>query len=421
MSSKYINKIIQGSALEVLKDMPSNFVDTCMTSPPYYSKRTYPEDTKIIWGEDKSCEHEWMVYTREANTWSTPSSGIYGVKGEYNKAWIKPREQAICSKCGAWMGQLGLEQSPVKYIDHLFHIFHELKRVLKKTGILFLNIGDSFCGSGMGYDTKEAHVKSFQNPPPKKYPSYYSKPPSSTCIGKEKWLIQKQLMMIPERLAIRMLDDGWILRSRIIWQKAQPTPHPVRDRFLDTYEYVYMFVKSRKYYFNLDKVREPHIWASRDKRSEKRRVKHKSGKSLEGQYSSNAVGYHPKGKNPGDVWKLKTAQSKIKHFAVFPQELVRKCILAGCPEEVCDKCGKPKMLKLKKKGHHLIELGFLPSCRCKEQKFIPGITLDPFAGSGTALIVARQLGLNYIGIELSKKYVSIIEDRLSSKVLSDFI
>ena len=376
---EYLDKIIQGHVLEVLKEIPSEVVDTAVTSPPYYSLRFY-KGANVVWGGDPECDHEWEFYTRPSNCWSKPGRGLYGVKGEYNKAWIKEHQQAFCKKCGAWWGQLGLEPHPQMYIDHLVQIFREVKRVLKKTGVFFLNIGDTYWGSLQGFGMKRKTKKTgFQNVLEQdQYPGHYFMPPTGSKDITSKWLQPKQKLMIPSRVAIALQEDGWILRNTIIWHKPNHMPHPVKDRLTNAYESIFFFVKNKKYFFNLDAIREPHIWASKDKRSLLRRVPHKSGKSLTGQYASNAVGYHPLGKNPGNVWRIKTSSFKGGHFAVFPEELVRKCLIAGCPEN--------------------------------------GVVLDPFIGSGTTAVIAKSLGLHYIGIEIVPKYVEMARNRIKGKL-----
>jgi len=464
--SEYLNKIILGDALEVLKNIPSEIVDCCITSPPYYSLRFYPGTNKV-WDGDPNCDHEWEYYTRASNCWGVPGKGVYGVKGEYNKAWIREHNQAFCKKCGAWWGQLGLEPHPQMYIDHLVQIFREVKRVLKKTGVFFLNIGDTYWGGLQGFGTIKGHWRSKINREDK-YVSQYFMPPTGNKKIRSNWLQPKQKLMIPSRVAIALQEDGWILRNTIIWYKPNHMPHPVKDRLVSAYEPVYMFVKNNKYYFDLDSIRKPHKWADKDKRSLFGRVEHKTGKWKESGMAGAAVGYHELGRNPGDVWKIKTANYKGAHFAVFPEELVEKCLKAGCPREVCKKCGTPKFRKyeiIERDWNDLTEeekefirkrygtnkdgeykgiskkdlngndpserkrriiksmlkkkkfIGYVPICKCKKE-FEPGLVLDPFVGSGTTAKVAKALGLNYIGIELNKEYVELATIRLKESIVN---
>ena len=408
--SEYFDRIILGNAVEVLRKLPDNLVDTIMTSPPYYGQRYYPGAETVYDGQE-NCEHDWETYIRPSNCWSTPGQGIYGTKGEYNKAWVKAHEQAFCRKCGAWRGQLGQEPDPEQYINHLLQIFRECYRILKPSGVFFLNIGDAYWSS-LGLKTNS------------------------------KWVRPKQLLMVPYRLASRMQEEGWLLRNIIIWRKTCPVPHPVKDRLTNTYEPVFLFTKSPKYYFDLDSIREPHRLS-------------KTGETV--------PGYHPLGKNPGDVWEIKTAQYPGAHTAVFPEELVEKCLLAGCPKEVCSRCGKPKVRKYRiverrfedlteeekeylhkvfsitRDGKQIVRkkdspedrafrekclkallkkkefIGLEPSCKCGSG-FRPGVVLDPFIGSGTTAVVAKSLGLHFIGIDISPKYVKMAEDRLRSTI-----
>jgi len=437
---EYLDKIIQGHVLEVLKQIPSEVVDCVVTSPPYYFLRDYGEGSEAIWGGDPSCDHEWVEYERASNCWSVPGRGVYGVKGEYNKAWVKSHKQAFCKKCGAWKGQLGLEPVWWMYIEHLNMIFHEIRRILKKTGTMFIVIGDTYFG-GRGFN--DHRVK-------KNFRTKINYEFRKEMQDKDPIYQPKCLMGIPYRLAFRLIEDGWIWRNNIIWHKVNHMPHPVKDRLTKAHESILFFVKDQKYFFDLDAIRKPHIWADKDKRSLIGRVPHKSGKSLSGQYASNAVGYHPGGKNPGDVWSIKTASYKGAHFAVFPEELVRECLLAGCPREVCVKCGKPKVRVTTKEyiptrpgintgtgksgspedpnrslhdspvSKYRMKIvyktvGWEPSCKCRVG-FRPGIVLDPFVGSGTTAVVAKSLGLHYIGIEVVPKYVEMARNRIKGKL-----
>jgi DNA modification methylase len=228
-------------------------------------------------------------------------------------------------------GQAGSENDSQEWIDKMIQLCQLLKPKLKKTGTMFWNIGES-------YDNK-------------------------------------QLLGLPWQFALAMKKNWW-LRNAIIWIKPNAMPTSAIDRFKNSYEYIFLFAKSTKYFFDIDSVREPHIWAERDKRSKLRRVEHKCKKDFsEQQYSIGGVGYHPLGKNPGNVWQINTQPHKFLHFAVFPEELAERCILSGCPEN--------------------------------------GVVLDPFMGSGTTAIVARALKRQYIGFELNPEYIEIANKRLA--------
>ena len=217
----WVGKIHCGDAYKLLKLMPSESVDVCITSPPYYGLRVYGENAVTVFGGNSNCEHEW---------------------GDLN----------FCVKCGAWRGQLGLEPSYKMYVEHLVELFREVKRVLKKTGSLWLNIGDTYAGSHCGRGDKTL----YQNLRRKRVAEQmYNKPSPQAKTD----LPPKCLMGIPWRVALAMIDDGWILRNAVIWYKPNAMPSSVKDRLTQTYEYIFHFVKSRKYYYNLDNIRVPHI------------------------------------------------------------------------------------------------------------------------------------------------------------------
>jgi len=222
----FINKIICGDCLDVMKKMPAASVDMCLTSPPYWGLRDY--GVEQIFGGDADCEHEWE---RER---------ILGARFAQD-ATRRADPTRHCLKCGAWKGQLGLEPTPELYIEHMTEIFHEVKRVLKKEGTLWLNIGDTYSSSGgAGGDYNNGGLKEGQ---PK-----YKQGTSS--------LQPKCLCMIPERLVWSLIQDGWILRNKIVWYKPNGMPSSVKDRFSNKWEYIYLFSQSKKYYFDLDAVRE---------------------------------------------------------------------------------------------------------------------------------------------------------------------
>jgi DNA modification methylase len=232
----------------------------------------------------------------------------------------------------------------------------------------------------------------------------------------------------------------WILRNAIVWHKPNSMPASVKDRLSNTYEHVFHFVKSRKYYYNLDAIRVPHKFAAkpfniRVRDAQKGRLKQKWGvlahasereaKAYDeknypkyppheprhfqllsmgiahGGHTGKTVRHdHPLGKNPGDLWKINSKPHPFAHFAVYPEEICVRPILSSCPEKVCTKCGMPQLPTVKK-------------CECG-QGFRPGIVLDMFAGSGTTLVVAKKLGRDFVGIELNPEYVKIAQSRLAS-------
>jgi len=318
-----INKIYHGDALSVLRTFPDNSIDMCMTSPPYWGLRDY---------------------------------GVEQVFPDGSK------------------GQLGLEPTPEMYIQHMAEIFHEVKRVLKKTGTLWIVIGDTYWGGGNAQGHTEntvqfGTVKTLEH-------GAVSKP-----VARGNQFQSKCLCMIPERLAWSMIQDGWILRNKNIWYKHNAMPSSAQDRFSNKYEFVYMFSQAQKYYFDLDAVREECSDISVKRAEyEKRRISNGKGISSIG-YKSDAYGMparfvklNPAGKNPGDEFEINTQPFPEAHFAVYPVKLCEKPIKAGCP-----------------KG---------------------GIVLDPFSGAGTTCYTAAKLGRDFVGIEISEKYKAMSEDRI---------
>ncbi len=314
-----------------------------MTSPPYWGLRNYGEGACKIWDEDFECKHEWVesgVY------YSKPHHGIgsktMGIPCVTKEALNKPKpESVICHRCGAWYGQLGLESLPDMYVKHLLQIFRELKKILKSTGSFYLNMGDTYAGSSCGSNNKTCKCKNFTGR--EQYENKYGKPApqASTQIPR------KSLCMIPERVALAMIGDGWILRNKIIWHKPNPMPSSVKDRLNNTWEYLFHFVKRQKYYYNLDAIREPYKTASLKRTKRKWDGHREPGASWQGMDISKMC--HPNGKNPGDVFKITTKAFPEAHFVVYPEKLCEAPIKAVCPESVCKKCGQPKRQVIKTK------------------------------------------------------------------------
>lgn len=284
-----LDYIYQGDALEVLKQMPSESVDMCITSPPYWNMRDY---------------------------------------GDKN--------------------QLGLEYTTSEFIDNLYNVFHELKRVLKDEGSLWINIRDTYSKG-----VKRCGVKN------------------------------KSLSMIPERLIIKLLDDGWILRNDIIWHKPNAMPDSCKNRFTVDYEHLYFLTKKDKgYYFktqyepytsNIKDKKDSVNNNDKDKRSaliESKMVRH----GANGTTLNSPSKWSDKGRIKRTTWSISTKAYKEAHFATYPTELIECPIDAGCPEG--------------------------------------GIVLDPFMGSGTTGVVAKKQGKHYVGIELNKEYIEIADNRI---------
>lgn len=282
-------------------------------------------------------------------------------------------------------GQYGLEDSPVEYVENLRALFADLRRVLADDGTLWLNLGDSYY-SGRGNpgpnsaDKKQSARRGWVRP-------------QDRC-GVQ-WASPKNLLGIPWRVAFALQEDGWILRNDIVWAKPNGMPESVTDRLASKHEYLFMFSKAQRYWFNLDAIREPHSEASvaRLASGPVAIARRTPGEMRDANIYGAAAGTnltpngkrhnngHAGGKNPGDVWTLPTQPFPGAHFAVMPVALAQRCIVAGC---------KPG-----------------------------GTVLDPFSGSGTTGLAAQRTGRKYIGIDLNSEYLDLsLRTRLSDSALN---
>jgi DNA modification methylase len=281
-------------------------------------------------------------------------------------------------------GQLGLEAHVDQWVEGLRLVMRELRRVLTPTGSVWLNLGDSYSTGREGAQAKS-------------------------------------LLLGPERLALGLIADGWIVRNKVVWAKRNPMPSPVPDRLACNWEVVYMLTRSRTYYFDLHAIRVPHTSVRKAKPSGRGwsvppawRVSTSSNSGLDALSASGQVG-HPLGKNPGDVWTLSTASYRGAHHAVFPLALAERPIRAGCPERRCLNCRHPWTRETVRKLGHLAVRGELrPGCDCRSV-WEPGVVLDPFIGSGTTAIAAEQHGRNWLGIELNPTFARLAEQRIAAE------
>lgn len=343
------NHFYIGDASELIqKHLPDNSVHCVITSPPYFGLRSYLEE------DDPNKNKE-----------------------------------------------IGLEKTPEEYVNNLVKLFQEIKRVLHPQGTVWLNIGDSYNGSGkVGKKHNPDHVVFGQKIKNKMYGT-------STHI---KGLKPKDLIGIPWKVAFALQEDGWYLRSDIIWSKPNPMPEPVTDRPTKSHEYMFLLSKSKHYWYDYIAIQE---------------------KTIDTQEM----------RNKRSVWTVATQPFTDAHFAVFPPKLIESCVLAGCPEKCCPKCGKGWVRITKKKRTKISNskkykncslrndtdnerfitetktIGFEPSCKCNCSGFVPGIILDPFFGSGTTGLVANKYGRDYIGIDLDSKNTKIIKKRKITKGL----
>jgi len=280
--------------------------------------------------------------------------------------------------------QLGLEEHVHLWVNELRGVLWQIRRVLVPTGSVWLNLGDRYSTGREGAPAK------------------------SMLLG-------------PERLALSLVEDGWLLRNKIIWAKRNPMPSPVPDRLSCTWEVVYLLTKQRDYFFDLDAIRVPHQTkkkAASNKRSwsvpPNWRLTPTAHTGLDALNAAGRVG-HQLGKNPGDVWFLSTASYRGAHHAVFPVALAERPILAGSPERRCRRCRTPwRRETIRRLGHLAIRGELKPSCSCKASPE-PGLVLDPFIGSGTTAVAAEKHGRSWLGVELNPTFARLAEERIASE------
>ena len=330
-------QILQGDCLEQLKMLPSCSVQSCVTSPPYWSQRCY-ETAPQIWGGVSDCKHVWVKSPAAATKLSTGGNtqGEYGGGHvDHTKVYANSGPAAngeFCARCGAWAGELGLEPAPGQYVTHLVQIFREVRRVLRDDGTLFLNLGDTFVSKGKKTGRNDAGRRN-------DWGEFGDGEHRERHAGGERVQIHLDcdlpagnLVGIPWRVAFGLQDDGWILRSDTIWHKPSPMPESVKNRPTRAHEYVFIFAKTNKYYYDADAVREPCVSGNG------RPQGLIDGKRAGGQ--SNAKGtvsgfgerlmINPKlGRNARDVLTIASQPYRGAHCAPMPPRLAAWCIAAG--------------------------------------------------------------------------------------------
>lgn len=319
-----LHQILVGDCIDMMRTLPDESVHTCVTSPPYYGLRDYGAN-----------------------------------------------------------GQIGLEETPAEFIARLVDVFREVRRVLRADGTMWLNMGDSYAGSwgaqgrpqGDGQMSGRSVTSARQI---NEHPRFKS---GTGVRGREMGMKPKDLMGMPWRLAFALQDDGWYLRQDIIWNKPNPMPESVRDRCTKSHEYIFLLSKSKKYYFDQTAIAEDAL--------EPRGPGNVSPiEALPGERptdNSNIRGsLHKIGprltRNKRTVWTVATRSFKGSHFATFPPDLIRPCILAGAPRG--------------------------------------GVVLDPFGGAGTTSLVSMQEGRRSIICELNPEYAALARARIDAARLN---
>ena len=399
-------QILTGDCRELLRTLPDASVQCCVTSPPYHGLRAYGGDP----------------------------------------------------------GMIGMEPTIAEHIEALVAVFREVRRVLHPTGTVWLNYGDAYCGNRgntvdkPGYDNKSAGEAG-----------------ANLAIGIDKiaatGLKPKDLIGLPWRLAFALQTDGWWLRSAIVWHKPNPMPESVTDRPTSAYEHIFLLSRSGKYYYDAAAIAEPVTQSSIERLSQPTldeqtgsvranggaktngamkavRGSHKgssfhTGKTAIHQLGRASTAERIEGdkRNARNVWTIPTQGFSEAHFAVFPPEIPRRCILAGTSEKgQCPACGAPwrrctetmyenpgnrttngprsldrrhETAGFAQRLEKRIETtGWQPSCTCDAGGPVPQTILDPFAGAGTTLLVADRLGRHGIGVEVNPDYVQMAQKRI---------
>ncbi len=458
-----VSEIRVGHVLDELAKMAPESVSCCVTSPPYWSLRKY-DAPDAIWGGDPACVHEWQEAEAAAEAYVGTGRWQHdGVSREETpEAWSSHQKQGAtsqrkgranieaqrndnlinhggtCSLCGAWRGQLGLEPTPDLFVEHTMEWLRAVRRVLRKDGVAWINIGDSYAGGGRG-ERPEDSSKQATNV------GSLNIPHTRGIAG----LKPKDLILMPQRIAIAAQADGWWVRSMIVWSKPNAMPESCQDRPSSAHETIIMLTKQSRYWYDQEAVREAHTtpngmgWASQTATQDSMKTdgdftRPKDRKGL----GMLSMATNPAGRNLRDVWTFPTAQTPEAHFATFPEELPRRCIEASCPREACRTCGKARVRIVERQGleEHPARkdrsvrnkadydgedyaerdstLGLVAndvttgwtSCECADYQ--PGLVLDPFAGIGTTGVVAKRLGRRFVGIELSKPYAAMAQQKL---------
>ena len=440
-----------GNAIEVLAALPEGIAQCVVTSPPYWGLRKYAGEQDLIWGNVDHCEHEWQEVHPAGYRSSDTNAGALQSIATQNR---NDPTSNICLKCGCWRGAYGLEPSVEMYVDHTIEILRAIRRVLRKDGVVFWNVGDSYAGgkgqSGQPMSAAEQDMR-YQSGESINRACHQmemsTRPSNDLKALRDCNLKPKDLCLIPFRVALAAQADGWWVRSVIIWSKANPMPESVRDRPTESHEYILMLTKSAKYYCDQEAVREPQTGNAHSRGTAPGDAAYQEAR---GSYQgfSRPKSVLPSGRNIRTVWNINTQPFKGSHFATFPEELAKRCILAATSEKGnCSKCGKPWVRIVErtrtfqsgsgKAGHKpsgkwddaqcagsleddirsgpcvsTQTLGWQPTCFC-ESSTEPALVLDPFSGSGTTGAVAKKLGRQAILIDTSEQYCDLAIERIA--------
>jgi len=461
MSKATTIRILEGDARTALRAVKDDSVQCAVTSPPYWGLRLYDVEP-LVWDGKKGCKHKWGEKHRKSGS-------------------------QICLKCGAYRGQLGMEPHFSGYIRHLIQVFREVRRTLNPLGTFWLNISDSYNGSGgAGGDYNRKGKRHGQkrypgrNVPELKQKDLVGIPWRTAMALQQPWLrcpscevenhrmdwgvIAFEQHVCPACLAFvepEVTETGWYLRGSNVWAKDGGGPESVKDRCPRSYEYIFLFSKSRQYFFDMDAIREPHSEVSKRRSMRGNKAskysagthlpygvhamtmstprEHRGYDNMEEMIRQGKTTLHPLGKSKSNVWRFTTSNYKGSHYASFPEMLPEVCVKAGSSEYGrCADCNAP-WLRLPYLHSRGLDLEWRPSCNCHgkwERLEVPiegvrrvptyvseipleqhpvrrCVVLDPFGGVGTTSVVAHKLGRDSVLVELGEEYVREAQVRFS--------
>lgn len=453
-------KIMVGHVLHKLAELPDESVHCVVSSPPYWGLRDYGLEPQV-WGGSPGCAHEWGDTLRCPG----PSrfQGNTGERANRGGATIRetPRDAgAYCARCGAWRGSLGLEPDYRLFLTNIVAVFRAVRRVLRRDGTLWLNIGDSYASTVNGRSAAETKAIG-------KDDRTFRDKPFSTVQGPLK---PKDLCGIPWRVALALQDDGWWLRKDNIWHKPSPMPESARDRCTTAHEYLFHFAKSADYFYDAEAIKEPAGddvgrgvggWATegdhqaithqREDAPESHSAKHPRPSAAKGSFGGKTADTDrpafravTRTRNKRSVWTIASQPFPEAHFATFPPALIEPVIKAATSVRgVCASCGAPwrRIVErqfepqgdvsaehaVRHEGQHdadsnwpgtargtttVTPVAWEPSCSCELRRTVAATVLDPFFGAGTTGLVADRLGRDCIGIELNPGYAEMARRRI---------
>ncbi len=416
MSVPILNQCHFGDVLDILPTWPDSFIQTVVTSPPYWALRDY-QIPPTAWPE--------IEYI--------PMAGLPA---------IRVPEMSAC---------LGLEETPAEFVGHIVHIFRQVHRVLREDGIAWINLGDSFAGSwgAQGRQGKTGELAGRSGCAERQIAAAAKRETKTGSLARVPGLKEKDMVGIPWRCAFALQADGWYLRMDNIWSKPNPMPESVTDRPSKAHEYFFLLAKSERYFFDAEAIKEPlanpadSTPADLQRAFSRRRAQAPETRQRE---AAQVEGQAPAMRNKRSVWTVASFPYKEAHFATFPPKLIQPCILAGTPAGgCCPACRMPWRLEMEKEfipqedvspekavrgagsqkpldasdGRQGYTRGtvrttsakWVQACACPPAIPIPSIVFDPFLGSGTTGEEAQRYGRSWLGCEMNPKNEPLQEKR----------